>query len=117
MQDRLERTLDLPQKLQCSPKKQLLGVSEERGTRDNSSIKHKQYNLPTNRLSSIESTMGTTRFNPDQSLMKAMDTGYGTFHISMMTDGSVKKPFSPMNNKSAKKKDLVVPNPNDRVVH
>ena len=50
--------------------------------------------------------------------MKATDAGYGTFHISMMTDGSVKKPITPTNNnKLGKKKDLVVPNPNDRVVH
>ena len=73
--------------------------------------------LFTGRMSSVESTLGTTRMNPDMSIMSGANMKpEDQFQFSLMTDEhSIKKPLSPF--KQMPKKELVVPNPNDKVVH
>ena len=61
--------------------------------------------------------MGTTRMNPDMSIMSGANLKpEDHFQFSIMTENhSIKKPLSPF--KHLPKKELVVPNPNDKVVH
>lgn len=68
-------------------------------------------------MSSIESTLGTNRLDPGMSIISGANMKpEDHFHMSLMTDeGFNKKPMSPF--KQIVKKELVVPNPNDKVVH
>ena len=62
------------------------------------------------------STQGTTRFNPDQSLMSGGRTeAGGMLHTSVMThDSQGRRKFSPF---KMVPKQLEVPDPSDRLVH
>ena len=73
----------------------------------------------TSYIGSVVSTQPTARYNPEQSVLSAGGkTDGGMFHTSMMSEEQSqmigRKPLSPF---KLPPKEIVVPDPNDRVVH